>query len=624
MEAEQTEIFEFLRRYAPWKDLPEAALVEVAGQVQVGYFKAGSEILALGETVEDLHLIRSGAVELYRRNGDLYNRLSDGDLFGQLALMMNGQVRFPARAIEDSLIYFIPQQQFRSLFEHYENFADYVEVEDRTRLRQAVSQQQNANELMTSRVRKLVSREAVSLPETATVAEAAGIMSREGVSALLVLESQPEGTEAALTGIITDKDLRTRVIAGGLPYDTPLSQIMTPDPTTVVGGQFVFEAMLLMMRGNIHHLPVVQNRRPVGVVALADIVQYESQNSLFVVSSIFRAQSLEELQQLVPDVKACFIRMVNEDANSHMIGCAMSVIGRTFKQRLLELAEEALGPPPIPYCFLALGSMARDEQLMMTDQDNALVLDNRFIHAEHDGYFRQLAALVCDGLASLGYSYCKGDIMATNRHWRQPLRVWEEYFNRWIHEPSAEGLLNSSIFFDLDGVAGETAWADQLKTLVARKASRNSPFLACMARNAMNRKPPLGFFKDFVVEQDGEQRDSMNLKRRGTAPLTDLIRVHALAAGSTAQNSFDRINDVIEANILPHKTGPELRDALEFVAMVRIRHQAARLEEGKEADNNVRPDDLTHFERRSLKDAFQLLSNAQNYLKLRYPTGRRS
>ncbi len=178
--------------------------------------------------------------------------------------------------------------------------------------------------------------------------------------------------------------------------------------------QLVFEAMLVMLRHNVHHLPVLDNLRPVGVVALSDIIRYESRNSLFLVGSIFRQQSQDELAALVPEVRACFARMVGEDASSQMIGSAMAAIGRSFKQRLLELAEAELGPPPVPYCFLALGSMARQEQLIVTDQDNALVLDNRFDPAQHDAYFKALAAFVSDGLARCGYSYCTGGVMATN------------------------------------------------------------------------------------------------------------------------------------------------------------------------------------------------------------------
>lgn len=620
MEAEHTEILTFLRRFEPWKRLPEEAVARIAVEVEVGYFKAGSEILAFGEPIRELHLIRSGVVEIYRRNGDLYNRLTEGDMFGQLGLLMNGRVRFPATAIEDTLVYFVPEARFTELFQTYDAFADYVEVEDHTRLQQAVSRGQDGNRLMTSRVQKLVGRAPVSLADSASVTEAAVTMTEEGVSSLLVTSADSQ--EGKLAGILTDRDLRTRVMAAALPGDTPLADIMSRDLITIESRQFVFEAMLTMLRHNIHHLPVMSQGRAIGVIALSDLVQYESQNSLFVVSRIFKAQSLEELQQLPPDVQACFIRMVSEDANSHMIGSAMAVIGRSFKQRLLELAEEKLGPPPVPYCFLALGSMARDEQLVVTDQDNALILSDEFRPEQHDAYFLELARFVSDGLASLGYTYCTGDIMATNKQWRQPLQAWKDTFRRWIEQPTPESLLNSNIFFDLDGVAGELSWAEQLRQLVADEAPRSQRFLACMARNALNRTPPLGFFRNFVLEPGGDHKNSINLKRRGTAPLSDLIRVHALAAGSTRQNSFERLQDAINGGVLARNTGPEIRDALEFISMVRIRHQAAKLEAGKPPDNNVRPDDLTHFERRSLKDAFQVLSNGQNYLKFRYQPGR--
>ena len=381
-------------------------------------------------------------------------------------------------------------------------------------------------------------------------------------------------------------------------------------------------SMLCMLRNNVHHLPVLKKGRPVGVIALSDLVRYESRNSLFVVSSIFRQQTVEELAALQADVKSSFVRMVNEDANSRMVGSAMAVIGRSFKQRLLELGEEKFGPPPVPYCFLALGSMARDEQLIVTDQDNAMILDNRVDPKQHDSYFKALASFVCDGLEACGYSYCTGNIMATNSQWRQPLRVWEQYFSDWIERPTPEFLLNSSIFFDLEGVWGETRWANMLNDLIRRKAQRSPRFLACMARNALQRTPPLGFFKDFVMETDGRHTNSINMKRRGTAPLADLVRVHALAIGSRERNTFDRLKDINEAEILPRGRGADLRDALELIAMVRIRHQALDLEAGNEPDNNIEPENLSDFERKNLKDAFQILSNAQKFLKYRYQPGR--
>ncbi len=620
MEAEQIEILGFLSQFEPFSNMPEETLESVARQIEVSYYRAGSQIYDYGDEIHDLCMIRSGAVEVYRRSGKLHDRLSEGDLFGQMGLLMKNRVPLPSRALEDTLIYFIPEAVFTELFEEFPSFADFVEVQDRTRLSKVVSDKEDMNDLTTAKVTTLINREPVMLEATATIQRAAEMMTTEGVSSLLITDAdKPQDREEDLViGIITDRDLRTRVLAIALPLDTPVSEIMSSNLVTLDDNAYVFEAMLAMLRYNLHHLPILRHNRPIGVIALSDIVRYESQSSLYMVSGIFRAQNVEELSAMSEEVKSCFQRMVQEDANSHMIGSAMAVIGRSFKQRLCELAEEQFGEPPVPYCFLALGSMARDEQLIVTDQDNALILDDQFRPELHDEYFVKLSAFVSDGLAQCGYSYCKGEIMATNPTWRKTRSEWERCFADWIDNPDAEALLNCSIFFDLDGVWGETSWAEQLYRFIVLRARGNKRFLACLARNALNRTPPLGFFKNFVMEQDGRHNNSINLKRRGTAPLADVIRVHALAAGSTAQNSFERLNDVIEADILPHGRGPDLRDALEFISLVRIRHQALDLEEGREPDNNIEPENMSEFERRNLKDAFQILSNAQKLLKFRY------
>src|SRR5690606_33644626 len=410
------------------------------------------------------------------------------------------------------------------------------------------------------------------------------------------------------------------------------------------------EAILCMVRHNIHQLPILSRRRPVGLINLADVIRYQSQNSLYLVNDIFNRQSVSELQELLPDVRATFVRMVEDEATARVIGSALSSIGRSFIQRLIDLAEKELGPPPVPYSFMVLGSMARDEQLIVTDQDNALVLDDRFDPVEHDDYFLRLAAFVSDGLAACGYSYCKGEIMATNPKWRQPRSAWKRYFSEWIERPNPQALLNSNtfldldsvsgetdfveplrelmapkallnsnIFVDLDSVSGETDFVEQLRELIAHKASRNPNFLALMARTSLNRTPPLGIFRTFVMEQDGKQRNIINLKGRGTAPLTDLIRVHALAIGSTAQNSHDRLDDIAQTRLMPREQVERLRYALEFLSLARIRHQALDIQEGREPNNYIEPENVSAAERHGLKDAFQVLSHAQKFLRFRYP-----
>ncbi|NOH51886.1 cyclic nucleotide-binding/CBS domain-containing protein [Vibrio coralliilyticus] len=622
MEAELLEIKNFLSQHPPFDELEDQVLNFVTKHVEISYFREDTPVIHFGDEIHDLYMVRSGVVEVYRRKGELYNRLDEGALFGQMGLLTNNKVRFPAKATKDTLVYCIPEAVFQELYDNHETFADFVEVEDTARLRQAVSSTNEQNDLTTSKVRTLLTGEAPFLEKTETIQNAAIKMAEENVSSLLIIDpdilEDNEEDNSPLVGIITDRDLCTRVLAEGLDANDEVSSVMTTEVISLDHNAYVYEAMLTMLRYNVHHLPVLKDKKPIGIIEATDIVRYESQNSLLLVSSIFQQQSIEELASLSEQVKDSFVRLVNEDANSHMVGSAMSVIGKSFKQRIIELAEEELGEPPIPYCFLALGSMGRDEQILVTDQDNAIILDNSYVKEEHDEYFSALAKKICDGLNECGYTYCTGDIMATNPEWRMTRSEWEECFADWIDDPNPKALLNASIFFDLVGVYGRLKWAEQLNGFIVRRSRKNNRFLACLARNAMNRTPPLGFFKDFVMEKDGQHKNSINLKRRGTAPLADLIRVHALAVGSRSTNSFERLDDIHEAGILPKGKARDLRDALEFISMVRIRHQALDVENQIEPDNNIEPENLSDFERRNLKDAFQILSNAQNFLKFRY------
>jgi len=628
MDVELLEIHQHMGKFPPFDGLSDALIELIAENVEVRYFKTGSDILLLNEPVNELCYIRSGAVEVYRRKGELYNRLGEGDIFGHFNLLRGHKVRYPAKAIEDTLIYFIPDAIFQKLCEEDDHFSDFIEVE-RPRLESAAEEQKKSNDMMVTRIRKLLSRYPVMVESTTTVQAAAQQMSNAQASALLVIKQggdnpryafmDSEGVNWQMCGILTDSDFRKTIVAQGLASDTQVGEVVSSNLITVQSDVSVYEAMLTMLRSNVHHLPVLYRQRPVGVVHLSDIIRYETHSGLYLVSNIFSQSNAEGLARLAPDVSAAFVRMVQEEANSHMVGSALSTIGRSFTRRLLELAEEKLGPPPVPYSFMVNGSMARNEQSIKTDQDNALVIDDAFDPELHDEYFFQLASFVSDGLDACGYTYCKGNVMATNSQWRQPLHVWKTYFREWISNPSPEKLLHSSIFFDLDSAYGEDVFIEDLQDLVATEASQSPLFLAAMARNALNRTPPLGFFRTFVMEKDGKHNNSINLKRRGTAPMVDLIRIHALACGSKAQNSFERLEDIGKTQLLANGVSDRLRYAMEFLSMSRIRHQVIDIQEDRIPDNNIEPENVESAERHTLKDAFQVLSNAQKFLKFRYP-----
>lgn len=628
MDVELLEIRQFMGQFPPFDGLSDELLDAIAERVEVSYFKTGSDILVVNDTIDELCFIRSGAVEVYRRKGELYNRLGEGDIFGHFSLLRNHRVRFPAQAIEDTLIYFIPKDVFQRLCEEDDDFADFVELE-RPRLETAAEQQKKSNDMIVTRIRKLVTRYPVMVEATTSLQQAAQQVSDAQASAAIVIKQyagnprysfqDSEGKTWHMVGIFTDSDFRTRVVAEGLSSQTPIGDVASPHLITVQSDASVYEAMLTMLRNNIHHLPVLYRQRPVGVVHLSDIIRYETHSGLYLVSNIFNQSSVQGLARLAPDVRASFVRMVQEDANSQMVGSALSTIGRSFTRRLLELAEAELGPPPVPYCFMVNGSMARNEQSIVTDQDNALILSDDFVSEEHDAYFYALAKFVSDGLDACGYTYCKGDIMATNTQWRQPLSIWKSYFEDWISNPTPKKLLQSSIFFDLDSIYGEDHFVETLQDLIASRAAESPLFLAAMARNALGRTPPLGFFRTFVMEKDGKHNNSINLKRRGTAPMVDLVRIHALACGSKAQNTFQRLNDINHTQLLATGVSDKLSYAFEFLCMSRLRHQMIDIQEDRAPDNNIEPENVEDSERHTLKDAFQVLSNAQKFLKFRYP-----
>ncbi|MCG8619666.1 MAG: DUF294 nucleotidyltransferase-like domain-containing protein [Desulfobacterales bacterium] len=630
MEIELFEIRNFLFSHPPFRNLPRRVIDDLVPHIRIAYFQEAAMILEKGQEIQELYMIRKGAVEIFRSSGELLIRMGEGECFGQFALMRRKKVRYPARAIEDTLVYCIPDELFQKLCDEHDRFADFMEEDHSARLQTAMEQtvHHDRNPLMFSKLRPLLHGEIITAHPSVTLQEAAGIMTRFKVSSLVLVPEPPNETpgespeetaeENPISGIITDRDLRKRAIAKGLPLTTRVEEIMSRDVVTHQAQDFAFEAMLTMMRHNLHHLPILDNDTPIGVISVSDLMQYASYGSVFIVGDIRRKRSVEELAALTDGMRQLFVQLVNEDANSHTIGAALARLAVGISQRLLELGEKELGPPPVPYCLMVLGSMARDELTLVTDQDNAFVIDDSFDPEIHDDYFLALAKFLSDGLDRCGFPYCTGDIMATNPKWRQPLSVWKSYFSRWIERPEPEALLHASIFFDLEGIHGETGFARVLRHHIRDRAQDSPQFLACLARNALLRNPPLGFFRKFVLEPDGEHKNTFNLKRRGTAPISDLARVHALACGITKLNTENRLEEINKTKILADGVGDDLLDALELISMVRIRHQARKIESGREPDNNVSPERLSAFERRHLKDAFKIVAQAQSFLRFRY------
>ena len=466
--------------------------------------------------------------------------------------------------------------------------------------------------LVATPVRALLQRDPVVLPPGATIREAAQLMCAQRVSSVLVVE------QGRLVGIVTDRDLRDRVLAAGVPADRPIAEIATAAPLSIDLQATAFDALLLMARQNMHHVPVMDGTRVAGMVTAHDINQRHGTSATFIAGEIYRQDGIEGLQRAGARIRKLQSQLAAADASAYATGHIVTAVTDALTTRLLQLAEAKLGPPPVAYAWVAAGSQARNEQTAKSDQDNCLLLDDAYDLAMHGKYFQALSRWVCDGLDACGYIHCPGEMMAMTDTWRQPLRQWKQYFQRWIDEPDPKALMLTCVFFDLRCVHGNAALLDELRAGVLRSTRGNAIFLAHMVGNALSHEPPLGLFGQISPARSGEHRGTIDLKHQGVVPIVDLARVYALAGGHDAVNTHDRLQVASEGKEISERSARDLRDAFEFIAVTRIRHQVRQVEAAQPADNLLALDELSNFERTQLKDAFAVVHTLQQVLNQRY------
>lgn len=621
MDVELIEIREFLANHPPFDLLPAQALDRLPRRLTVQYFRRGT---AFPPEVADglepsLYILRRGAVELRDAAGELLGKLAEGDIC-PLRCRLDAQVPiYSGVTVEDTLAYQLPCTELDALRQRHEAFAQHFDHSVTQRLRQAIDALKEGSTsgvgLMKVKVGDLVVRNLVAAAPDSSIREAARVMTEHRVSSLIVMDGE------RLAGMITDRDLRSRCIVPGLSPDEPVSRIMTENLHTTDVSNRAFQALIAMTRLNVHHLPVMEDGRVVGVVSTSDFVRVQSANSVYLVGDIHKARNLDVLVQISAKIPELQVQLVQGGATADQVGQAVSAITDAITLRLLDLAEAQLGPAPVPYAWMAGGSQARREQSSHSDQDNALLIADH-MKPQDDAWFAALAKIVNDGLNACGYIYCPGEVMASNPKWRQPLRLWRKYFTNWIERPEPMALMLSSVFFDLRPVRDPEGLFEELHEHVLDHSRANRIFIAYMAANALSRRPPLGFFRNFVLIHGGDHDHTLDLKHRGTVPVIDMARVHALAAGVTSINTLDRIQAVVGAGALSAEGGANLTDALEFIGALRMRHQAQQLRRGAPADNFLSPDDLSPLERGHLRDAFVLINGMQEALGQRYQAGR--
>ena len=590
-------IARFLSALHPYDAMEPEALHALIASFEIRQIAAGGEIYALNAPLDGLFVVYVGDVEIRDEHGVPISLLGPRNSFGERGLLRDGASLTSARAITEATLLVLPAARFHAAMNGNVAFRRFF---DRSR-----NERPNKASLATTRVEALMATTPLTCPPETDVQSAARKMRDARVSSICVAQ------DGHLEGIATIRDLSGKVVGDGLPFDTPISAIMTADPVTLPPSAIGSDVLHMMMERRIGHIPVTQAGKLVGIVTQTDLTRFQAVSSAELVGEIAQSGSAEQMAQVTRRIPQLLAQLVAGGNRHEVVTRLITDVADTATRRLIALAEAKLGPAPVPYLWLACGSQGRQEQTGVSDQDNCLFLDDSVTEADMP-YFEALARFVCDGLNTCGYVYCPGDMMATNPRWRQPVRVWRDYFTGWINKPNPEAQMLASVMFDLRPIGGTKRLFEDLQAETLRKAAANSIFVAHMVSNSLKHTPPLGLLRGFATIRSGEHKNMIDLKHNGVVPVVDLGRVYALQGKLTAVNTAARIEAAIAAGVLSTSGGQDLRDAYDLIAETRLEHQAAQVRAGIVPDNFLSPTDLSDFERSHLRDAFVVIKSLQS------------
>jgi len=629
------EIVQFLKQVPPFQFLDEAALSRVALKVAVEYYPKGTLIHQQdGPPSQHLMVIKKGGVKVFLRTADeeelVIDYRSEGDAFGFLSLVSGDRSRTNIVTVEDSIVYQVDRAVILKLLEASPAFTEYYVKSFLNKFVDKTFAEMHSTSLLcgggdkllfTTPVGQLASKEVVTALGSASIREAAQLMTDKSISSLIVVDES-----GAPSGILTDRDLREKVVAGGRALTDQVRAIMSVAIVQIEARNLCFEALLTMIRHNIHHLVVVEAGKLKGVVTNHDLMLLQGTSPLSLARDIESQQTIEGVIPAAAKIGGMITLLLKEGARASSITRVVTEINDRLVRKIVQIGEQVVGQPPLPYCWIAFGSEGRKEQTFKTDQDNAIVYADPQGQQETEQareYFGRFATFINDALVLCGFPECPGNYMARNPQWCQPLAVWKGYFSSWINEPTEEAILRSVILFDFRPVAGDAALAEALKAHLLRAVAGQGIFLKQLSTLTTSLRPPLGFFKNFVVLKSGEHKDQLDLKVRCITPLINIVRLYTLEAANPETSTLERLAALRESNRVIKEHGDELEQAFEFFLLLRIHHQYDQIEEGRLPDNFINPSDLTNLQKKIFRDSCQVIGTVLDSIFRQFNPGMR-
>jgi CBS domain-containing protein len=603
----------FLGSHPPFDGVGADELARVAAVTEVETHRAGERIFSQGTgPVEALRVVRSGSVEI-RYDGQVLDLLGPGELFGHASMLSGLPTGFEARAAEDTVCYRIPAAVIAPLLARpdFLRFIARSIVGDRAR---SGPERAPPVDPVQRRVETLIRAAPLLCSGGEPIREAAKRMTAEGASAILV----PDG-EAL--GIVTDRDLRSRVVAAGVSPEAPVSAIMTTPAWTVRAGALGGDVLLDMLDRGVHHVPVRSAAGEVlGVVDDGDLIAAEARKPFLLRRAIGLASNATDLVPAAAGLAPMIIALHDARVAADQVAAIRSVVLDALTRRLVELAIRDMGDPPAFFTWFALGSLARREAVPSSDVDSALAWQDEGAGPDVAAYLARVAGAVDEGLKACGVQPDAHGTSAANPLFARSLAAWRAAVQSLSENPTRDkALILVSILTDsrplLGSGTGTGAGAAGGSVADALWQARSHPdLLRLLARFALQFRPPTGFLRDFVVEHSGERRGQLDIKHGGLIPIIDLARWPGMAAGAATGSTVERLRAAEAAGTLDGADARTLIEAFGFIFSLRLVHQVEQLRAGLAPDDFIAPKTLNPLARSYLREAFRAVASVQSGL----------
>ncbi len=631
-------IYDFLKEHPPFNFISKEILLQISQDIIIIYSEKNDVIFKQGDKPPDyFYVVREGAVKLFnefKNENILIDVCDEGDIFGIRPLISEDRpYTLTAKVSEEALIYKIPTGSFLEIMKLNKNVENYFSSSFTGGIRNPYSkyskqkyfdeslniQSENFNFFDIQKI------PFGNLPITcalgSTIRNAAMAMKEKKVGSIVVVDETNKPI-----GIITDKDLRNKVVAGEVASHCIVEDIMSSPVITSDRNATAADLQILMIKNNIHHICVTEdgttNSKMIGMISEHDILILYGNNPSVLIREINRAKNSEQLRNIRANAELLLRNYLQQEISIDFITRIITEINNAINIKAIdltisEMAEKNKELPNVKWCWLSLGSQGRGEQLLRSDQDNALVFDDveNIDYEKTKNYFLQLAKGVNDILEDCGFDYCPANVMASNPNWCLSLSEWNKQFESWIYSPGNKEVMYSTIFFDFNPLYGNFELSEKMSENIFRVINNQESFMSFLAKNAIENPPPLSFFRDFMVENNGEHKNEFDIKARAMMPLVDGARVLALAAGLRGINStIKRFNKLAEIEPENNELFEQLADACEIIIRFRTMQGLKHNNTGR----YFKPDELNKMQRLMLRNCFRPIKELQTILTVRF------